>query len=69
MKTIKNVKTKIQAATALSTMTLAGGAMAAVPAAVTDALSAAGTDAATLGAAVLVVIVAIVAFKYLRKAL
>lgn len=69
MKTIKNVKTKIQAATALSTMTLAGGAMAAVPAAVTDALTTAGTDAATLGSAVLVVVVATVVFKYLRRAL
>ncbi|WP_157679553.1 major capsid protein [Methylovulum psychrotolerans] len=37
--------------------------------AVTGALTAVGTDAATLGAAVLVVIVAVMAFKYLRKAL
>ena len=69
MKTIKNVKAKIQAVTGVSSMALAGGAMAAVPADVTTALTTAGTDVGTVGAAVLVVIVAIVAFKLLRKAL
>lgn len=44
-------------------------ANAAVPADVTTAITGAGTDAATVGAAVLVVLVGIVAFKWLRKAL
>jgi hypothetical protein len=42
---------------------------AAVPEAVTTAITGAGTDAGTVGAAVLVVIVAIFAFKLMRKAL
>ncbi|MFP3890742.1 MAG: major capsid protein [Ralstonia sp.] len=49
-----------------------GGAVAAnaaVDPSVTTALTGAGTDAATVGAAVLVVIVGIFAFKMLRKAL
>ncbi len=46
-----------------------GSASAAIDAAVTTALTGAGTDAATVGGAVLVVIVAIFAFKLLRKAL
>lgn len=44
-------------------------AMAAVDASVTTALSDAKADGATVGAAVLVVIVAIAAFKYIRRAL
>lgn len=44
-------------------------AFAAVPEAVTTAITGAGTDAGTVGAAVLVVIVAIFAFKLMRKAL
>lgn len=44
-------------------------AMADVPASVTTALTGAGTDAATVGAAVLVVLVGIYAFKLLRKSL
>jgi hypothetical protein len=46
-----------------------GAASAALPTAVTDATTSAGTDGAAMGAAVLVVIVGIVAFKYIRKAL
>jgi len=46
-----------------------GSASAAVDAAVTTAISGAGTDAASVGVAVLVVIVGIYAFKLLRKAL
>lgn len=42
---------------------------AAVPADVTTAITTAGTDTATVGGAVLVVLVAIYAFKLLRKAL
>lgn len=47
----------------------AGAAMADVPAGVTTAISSAGTDAATVGSAVLVVIVGIFAFKWIRRAL
>lgn len=46
-----------------------GTAMAAVPASVTTAISDAGIDSTVVGAAVLVVIVGIYAFKLLRKAL
>lgn len=46
-----------------------GVASAAVDAGVTTAISNAGTDGATIGGAILGVLVAIVAFKYLRKAL
>lgn len=51
------------------TVASAGVASAAVDAGVTSAISTAGTDAATVGAAVLVVIVGIYAFKLLRKSL
>jgi hypothetical protein len=44
-------------------------AFAEVPTTVTTALTGAGTDAAVVGAAVLVVLVGIAAFKYIRKAL
>jgi hypothetical protein len=44
-------------------------ASAEVPAAVTSALTAAGADAVTVATAVLVVIVGIIAFKFIRKAL
>ena len=44
-------------------------AMAAVDAGVTTALSDAKADGATVGGAVLIVIVAIAAFKYIRRAL
>ena len=48
---------------------IAPAAFAAVPADVTTAITDAGTDAATIGGAVLVVIVGIAAFKWLRRAL
>lgn len=48
---------------------MAQQASAAVDASVTTALDSAGSDAATIGAAVLVVLVGIAAFKYLRRAL
>ncbi len=48
---------------------VAGSAFAAVPAEVTTAMTDAGTDAAVIGGAVLVVIVGIAAFKYMRRAL
>ncbi|WP_024302786.1 major capsid protein [Pseudogulbenkiania sp. MAI-1] len=63
----KSMKTKL-VAVAGSTLAVAGSAMAAVPAAVTTALNDAGTDAAVIGGAVLVVIIGIAAFKYMRKA-
>jgi len=44
-------------------------AQAAVPAAVTTSLSDAGTDGITVASSVLVVIVGIAAFKYMRRAL
>jgi hypothetical protein len=46
-----------------------GAANATIAVAVTDAITAAGTDAAVVGAAMLVVLVGIRAFKLLRKAL
>lgn len=46
-----------------------GSAMAEVPAAVTTAITGAGTDSVIVATAVLVVIVGIYAFKLLRKAL
>lgn len=43
-------------------------AHAEVPAAVTTAITTAGTDAGVIGAAVLVVLVGIAAFKWMRRA-
>jgi len=58
---------KIALVAALSS--IAGMASAAVPAGVTTALSAAETDGVTIAGVVLGVIVAIAAFKYIRRAL
>ena len=58
---------KLAAAGVLSAV--AFGASAAVPEAVTSALTGAGTDSATIGGAVLVVLIGIAAFKYMRKAM
>jgi hypothetical protein len=44
-------------------------ALAAVPAGVSTAITDAGVDAATVGALVLVVLVGIAAFKYMRRAM
>ncbi|NMZ77621.1 hypothetical protein HBO32_31555 [Pseudomonas nitroreducens] len=44
-------------------------AMAAVPADASAAIEAAGADASTIGGLVLVVIIGIASFKYLRRAL
>lgn len=46
-----------------------GQAFAALPVGVTDAVTTAGTDAAVVGGAVLVVLVGIMAFKWIRKAM
>ncbi len=64
-KLLKNRFVQLSAVSAASV----GIASAAVDASVTTALTTAGTDAATIGSAVLVVIVAIFGFKMLRKAL
>lgn len=48
---------------------LAGNALAAVPAGVTTAIGDAATDGATVAAAVLVAVVAIYAFKLMRRGL
>ena len=63
-----NFKTKLAAAF-IAALGFVSSAQAAVPAAVTTAITDAGTDAATVGGLVLVVIVGIASFKYLRKAL
>ncbi|MDP3876536.1 MAG: major capsid protein [Methylobacter sp.] len=65
MKIFKNRFAQIAGVSAVSI----GVASAAVPAVVTTALSDAGTDSLTMGAAVLVVIVGIYALKLLRRAL
>lgn len=62
---MKQLKALFVAGSSLAT----GSAFAAVPADVTTALSDATGDAATIGAAVLVLIVGIAAFKYMRRAL
>ncbi len=58
---------KLVAAGVLSTV--AAAASAAVPTEVTSALTGARTDAAAIGGAVLVVLIGIAAFKYMRKAM
>lgn len=62
---MKQLKALFVAGSAL----VAGSAFAAVPTEVTTAMTEAGTDAAIIGGAVLVVIVGIAAFKYMRRAL
>jgi hypothetical protein len=57
------------AAVAAVALMLAGQAYAAVPADVTTALEEAKTDAMTVGGLVLVVIIAIAAFKFIRRAI
>lgn len=58
---------KLAAAGVLSTV--AAAASAAVPEGVTSALTVAGTDGATIGGAVLVVLIGIASFKYMRRAI
>lgn len=60
-------KAKLAALAAISAVTTAP-AFAAVDAAVTTAISDGKSDAATIGGAVLAVIVAIAVFKYMRRA-
>lgn len=54
---------------ALSLLTAAGSAMAAVPAEVTDALADMKADALVVAGAVLVAIIAVAAIKFIRKGL
>lgn len=63
-----NTANAVKAAGAGALM-LAGQAYAAVPADVTTALEDAKTDAMTVGGLVLVVIIAIAAFKFIRRAI
>ncbi|SDP38529.1 Bacteriophage coat protein B [Ralstonia sp. 25mfcol4.1] len=60
-------KAKLATLAAMS-MVASGAAMADVPAAVTTAITQGGTDSATVAGAVLVVIVGIAVFKYMRRA-
>lgn len=60
---------KIKALFVVGSTAAAGSAFAAVPAEVTTAITGAGTDAAVIGGAVLVVIIGIAAFKFMRRAL
>ncbi len=60
---------KLFAAASSFVLVAAQSANAAVPPAVTEAIDQSGTDAGVIGAAVLVVLVGIAAFKYMRKAL
>ncbi|MER0169619.1 MAG: hypothetical protein DU489_03230 [Nitrosomonas sp.] len=62
---------KVHAVTAVGTvLTVVGGtAHAAVPEGVTTAITAAGTDVATVGAAVIVVMVGIKVWKWIQRAL
>lgn len=63
-----NFKTKLVAA-AIAALGFVSSAQAALPASVSTSITDVGTDAATIGGLVLVVIVGIAGFKYLRKAL
>ncbi len=54
---------------AASAALVVSNAHAALPTGVESAISTAGTDAATVGGAVLVVLIGIAAFKYIRKAM
>ncbi|MER0217224.1 MAG: methyltransferase [Nitrosomonas sp.] len=68
---VKEESHKVHAATAVGTvLTLVGGsAFAAVPADVTTAITGAVADVAVVGAAVIVVMVGIKVFKWMRSAL
>lgn len=57
-----------RAASGLAVAAITAPAFAAVPKEVTDKLTETGTDSAAIGAAVLVVIIGIAAWKYMRRA-
>ena len=60
---------KLKALFVVCSTGLATSAFAAVPTEVTDAIDGAGTDAAVIGGAVLVVLIGIAAFKFMRRAM
>lgn len=60
---------KLKALFAAGSAVVAGSAFAEVPPEVSTAINESGTDAAVIGGAVLVVLVGIAAFKYMRRAL
>ena len=62
-------KQKVVGAVATGSAVLSTGSFAAVDVAVTDALTAGKADVAVIGAAVLLILVAVAGFKYLRKPL
>lgn len=64
----KHILRRFLGAAAAVGVLVAQQAHAEVPAAVTAALTAAGEDSATIGGLVLVVIIGIAAFKYMRRA-
>ena len=63
-----NFRTRVAAGVSVLALGV-GQAMAAVPAAVTTALEDAKTDGVTIAGVVLVLIISIAAFKFIRKAL
>lgn len=68
MKHIHTLRRSLGAAAAVGVLTVQQ-AYAAVPAEATEALDTAGTDVGTIGWAVFAVIIAAMAFKYMRRAL
>ncbi len=60
---------KIKALFVAGSVLVASAVQAAVPAGVTTAIETAGTDASTIGGGVLIVLVGIAAFKYMRRSL
>lgn len=62
-------KNTLRGLVAASVLVVAGAAQAAVPEAVTTAITGAGTDGATVAGAVIVAIVGIWAFSLIRKGL
>ncbi|WP_312483931.1 major capsid protein [Stutzerimonas nitrititolerans] len=66
---MKHFIKKVGVGAAVAMSVAAGSAYAAVGAEATAALAEAGTDVGTIGTAVLGVIIAAMAFKYIRRAL
>jgi hypothetical protein len=62
-------KTMLKYGATVASVFAAGSAMAAVPTSVSDALTTATTDVGTVAAAVLGVYIAILSFRFIRKAI
>lgn len=60
---------KLKTLFAVGSTVAAGSAFAAVPPEAIESITEAGTDAAVIGGAVLVVLIGIAAFKYMRRAM